>query len=275
VLQTPITEPVSPGSKGLRPVYPLLTAAALAAAISGHHGTVTVQPGQTLSELALTHCGTAADYPGLARASGISNPDMVGVGQRVVINCSTVGPRSHWGQAPAATTTASYTGRHRTASGGHYKGWRAPDGRVWMVTYGFPFKCGDGTGDGYDTDCAEVFPERYGHHTHGGYQQAAEPTYTGRHRHHRHRYASGGGGTYRGSSGCEAHIIGNESGGDPHAVNSSSGAGGLFQFLPSTWHSLGHSGLPQNASVAEQRQAYHQQVAQSGYSAWAASGGCG
>jgi len=80
--------------------------------------------------------------------------------------------------------------------------------------------------------------------------------------------------TYSGGSGCQAHIIADESGGNPRAVNPYSGAGGLYQFLPSTWAALGHSGLPQNASVAEQNQAYYQEVAQSGYSAWAASGGC-
>jgi len=94
-------------------------------------------------------------------------------------------------------------------------------------------------------------------------------------RHHRYRvvYASG---SYRGSGGCQSLIIRRESGGNARAVNPRSGAGGLYQFLPSTWHSLGHSGLPQNASVAEQTRAFHQEVAQDhGYSAWAASGGCG
>ena len=86
--------------------------------------------------------------------------------------------------------------------------------------------------------------------------------------------ASAGTASYSGSAGCQAHIIADESGGNPRAVNPSSGAGGLYQFLPSTWAALGHSGLPQNASVAEQNQAYYQQVALSGYTAWAASGGC-
>jgi soluble lytic murein transglycosylase-like protein len=49
-----------------------------------------------------------------------------------------------------------------------------------------------------------------------------------------------------------ACIIRHESGGNPGAVNPSSGAGGLFQFLPSTWWGLGGSGLPENAPVAVQ-----------------------
>ncbi len=43
-----------------------------------------------------------------------------------------------------------------------------------------------------------------------------------------------------------------ESGGDYTAVNSSSGAGGKYQFLPSTWAGLGGEGLPQDAPPAEQ-----------------------
>ena len=81
--------------------------------------------------------------------------------------------------------------------------------------------------------------------------------------------------TYGGASGSyQACVIAAESGGNPSAVNPSSGAGGLYQFLPSTWAALGHSGLPQNASVAEQNQAFQQQYAQSGTSAWSPYDGC-
>jgi soluble lytic murein transglycosylase-like protein len=44
-----------------------------------------------------------------------------------------------------------------------------------------------------------------------------------------------------------------ESGGNYRAVNSS-GAGGAYQIMPSTWRAYGGSGLPQNASKAEQDQ---------------------
>jgi hypothetical protein len=64
-----------------------------------------------------------------------------------------------------------------------------------------------------------------------------------------------------------------ESGGNPHAVNSI-GAGGLFQFLPSTWHMLGGKGLPQNASVSEQWAKAYKLYAMSGTSPWYASKGC-
>jgi resuscitation-promoting factor RpfC len=69
-------------------------------------------------------------------------------------------------------------------------------------------------------------------------------------------------------------VIQRESGGNAGAVNASSGAGGLYGFLPSTWQALGHSGLPENASVAEQNQAFQQEYAQSGSSAWSAYDGC-
>src|SRR5215467_13245802 len=81
--------------------------------------------------------------------------------------------------------------------------------------------------------------------------------------------------TYGGASGSyQACVIAAESGGNASAVNPVSGAGGLYQFLPSTWAALGHSGLPQNASVAEQNQAFQQEYAQSGTSAWSPYDGC-
>ena len=80
--------------------------------------------------------------------------------------------------------------------------------------------------------------------------------------------------SYSGSGGFQSCVIQRESGGDASAVNASSGAGGLYGFLPSTWQSLGHSGLPENASVAEQNAAFAQEYAQSGGSAWSAYDGC-
>src|ERR1700722_20266678 len=69
-------------------------------------------------------------------------------------------------------------------------------------------------------------------------------------------------------------VIQRESSGTPRAVNPSSGAGGMYGFLPSTWHGLGFSGLPENASVAEQNYAFAKEYAQSGTSAWAPYDGC-
>ena len=77
-----------------------------------------------------------------------------------------------------------------------------------------------------------------------------------------------------GDSSFESCVIARESGGNASAVNTSSGAGGLFQFLPSTWASLGYSGLPEDASVAEQQQAFDKLYAEEGASPWSDSDGC-
>jgi len=60
-----------------------------------------------------------------------------------------------------------------------------------------------------------------------------------------------------------------ESGGNFNAVNPSSGAGGAYQILPSTWELYGGSGAPQDASPAQQSQIASQIWADSGPSAWA------
>ena len=63
-----------------------------------------------------------------------------------------------------------------------------------------------------------------------------------------------------------------ESGGNFGAVNPSSGAGGAYQILPSTWRLYGGQGLPQNASPAEQHRIAALIWADSGGSAWVCAG---
>jgi hypothetical protein len=46
-----------------------------------------VRPGDTLSKIAGWACGNPAKYPALASASGITNPNVIGVGQRIVLAC--------------------------------------------------------------------------------------------------------------------------------------------------------------------------------------------
>lgn len=79
-------------------------------------------------------------------------------------------------------------------------------------------------------------------------------------------------GGHTSGSGYEGCVIQHESGGNPHAVNSSSGAGGLYQFLPSTWQSLGYSGSPQNAPVSQQNAAFQKLHSQMGSSPWITDG---
>jgi peptidoglycan hydrolase CwlO-like protein len=59
-----------------------------------------------------------------------------------------------------------------------------------------------------------------------------------------------------------------ESGGNFGAVNPSSGAGGAYQILPSTWRLYGGSGSPQDASPSEQSHVAAQIWADSGPGAW-------
>jgi Transglycosylase-like domain len=59
-----------------------------------------------------------------------------------------------------------------------------------------------------------------------------------------------------------------ESGGDWSAVNASSGAGGYYQILPSTWAAYGGTGSPQSASPAEQTAIAQKIWASQGSSAW-------
>jgi peptidoglycan hydrolase-like protein with peptidoglycan-binding domain len=75
-------------------------------------------------------------------------------------------------------------------------------------------------------------------------------------------YSSGGG--YSIPSG----IVQCESGGNYSAVNSSSGAGGAYQIMPSTWQAYGGRGLPQDAPGAEQDRIAGEIYAHQGPGAW-------
>jgi hypothetical protein len=65
-----------------------------------------------------------------------------------------------------------------------------------------------------------------------------------------------------------SYIVQCESGGNWHAVNPSSGAGGAYQIMPSTWQAYGGTGLPQNASPAEQSAIASKIWSSSGPGAW-------
>jgi septal ring factor EnvC (AmiA/AmiB activator) len=65
------------------------------------------------------------------------------------------------------------------------------------------------------------------------------------------------------------YIVMCESGGNYRALNSSSGAGGAYQILPSTWRAYGGKGLPHQAPKAEQDRIAALIWADSGPGAWA------
>jgi septal ring factor EnvC (AmiA/AmiB activator) len=64
------------------------------------------------------------------------------------------------------------------------------------------------------------------------------------------------------------YIVLCESGGNYSAINPSSGAGGAYQILPSTWELYGGQGEPQNAPKAEQDRIAAEIWADSGAGAW-------
>jgi LysM repeat protein len=94
----------------------------------------------------------------------------------------------------------------------------------------------------------------------------------------RHAAPSAGTVSTAGMAAFEACVISRESGGNPAAVNPTSGAGGLYQFLPSTWASLGYAaaypGGAQTAPVSVQRAAFAKLYAEAGTSPWAPYDGC-
>ena len=79
-------------------------------------------------------------------------------------------------------------------------------------------------------------------------------------------------GNWLGSWAIPQAIVMCESGGNFGAVNPSSGAGGAYQILPSTWRLYGGQGLPQDASPQQQSQIAAQIWADSGPSAWVCAG---
>jgi hypothetical protein len=76
---------------------------------------------------------------------------------------------------------------------------------------------------------------------------------------------------YGGGYSIPGSIVQCESGGNWHAVNPSSGAGGAYQIMPSTWQAYGGTGLPQNASPAEQSAIAAKIWASAGPGAWSCS----
>ncbi len=63
-----------------------------------------------------------------------------------------------------------------------------------------------------------------------------------------------------------------ESGGNYGAVNSSTGAGGAYQFMPSTWAALGGTGSPEDASASEQDAIAMKAYDTDGWAPWSGDG---
>ena len=68
-----------------------------------------VRSGDSLSRISAKFCGTAADFPSLAAASGIANPNLIYPGQSITLNCHAPVPAP---AAPAHLTAAHHRARH-------------------------------------------------------------------------------------------------------------------------------------------------------------------
>jgi hypothetical protein len=201
--------------------------------------TYVVRSGDSLSRISARFCGTAADFPSLAAASGIANPNLIYPGQSITLNCHAPVPAP--APAPAHTTAHAHPAHGHTRPARHARH------------------------DGHSDD-----------HTRPAGRHKA-PGRHARHSEHRHARQPSHVGT-EGMAAFEACVISRESGGNPRAVNPSSGAGGLFQFLPSTWAGLGYAsaypGGAQTAPVSVQEAAFAKLYAEAGTSPWAPYDGC-
>lgn len=72
------------------------------AAVAASERTYTVEAGNTLFGIAERFCGRGDDYRALAAASGIGNPNLIYVGQRIVLACG--GSSGSASGAPVQTT---------------------------------------------------------------------------------------------------------------------------------------------------------------------------
>jgi hypothetical protein len=221
----------------------------------------TVRRGDTLSGIAGRYYGNPALYPSLwwVNKGKVRDPNRIEVGQRLRL--------SHWHPQAAWLTAAARKADPpvRAVRHGAVRAHRDSRGRIWKVTYGYPYKCGDGDGDGYDTPCSVVFPH---HH------QRVTAVYRSGHRVVRRSHRRVVSGSYHGSGSMERCIIRAESGGNSQVMNSS-GHYGLYQFSSQTWQAHGGSAATfGHASVSEQRRVFQNTVAANGYRDWTPYDGC-
>src|SRR5579863_6899543 len=75
-----------------------------------HSSAYTVISGDTLSGISAKFCGTSADFPSLAAASGITNADVIYPGEHIRLNCHAPAP------APVAASAPRRARHPRAAS---------------------------------------------------------------------------------------------------------------------------------------------------------------
>jgi len=207
-------------------------------------GVYIARPADTLSPIAARFYGSASAWPALWRVNrgAVRHPDVLAAGQNLTLRSRHPQSAGLTEAAPAAMPAPPPT----------------PAAPV-QVTHPDPAPAAyDGDGDSSDPSpgsSSAAGPATYSHPAPA--PSAAPPASV----------------SYSAAPGSfQQCVISRESGGNASAVNPSSGAGGLYQFLPSTWASLGYSGSPQSASVATQNAAFHKLYAQSGASPWSSDG---
>ena len=67
-------------------------------------------------------------------------------------------------------------------------------------------------------------------------------------------------------------IVAHESGGNPRAVNPRSGASGLVQFMPATWHAMGMTGEASDYPPSVQMAVAYRLQARAGWAPWRGDG---
>jgi len=222
-----------------------------------------VRPGDTLSAIAQSACGDAADWPSLAAASGIHTPNRIYPGQRVVLACGAV---VRTAAAPSAAPHRDrWDGQHHACGDGDgdgfdmpcsllHHGWSDPPGSFAASTHAavHRYGCGDGDGDGYDLPCWKL-------HAHTATTPSAPAPQSPV------AYSAPAAPAPGGIWGCIAQ---HESGGNP-AENTGNGFYGAFQFTAATWAAV--TGLPGTAneySYATQLAAAQKLQASSGWGNW-------
>lgn len=209
--------------------------------------TYTLRSGDYLSKVADQFCGNPSDWVGIWHATGgIADPNLVPVGLRVTISCTTAGG----GYAPAPVTTSYSAPAHASS-----------DGKVWGISYGYPNYCGDGDGDGWDVNC-----QTRGTGNPGYQQQASRPVaYSAP---VQQSYPAVSGGVNWGAiAQCES--------GNDWSINTGNGFYGGLQFTQQTWDAYGggqYAGSANQASEGQQIAVAQRVLAGQGIGAWPVCG---
>lgn len=203
--------------------------------------TWTVRPGQTLSTIARAAYGSSRLWPSLwwVNKRAVPNPDYITPG--TVLRLSSWHPEATWlyraGKAADGPVRLSAPSRAIHAAARHAR----VHGRIWKVTYGYPYRCGDGDGDGYDMPCSALHhrahraAHRVAHRAHRAFRssRASSSRSYGSHYSYaglRALWMAAGGPAWAASHAASIAMC--ESGGNVYAHNPS-GATGLWQILGS------------------------------------------